>query len=322
MLKYSTEHSRLNRNFDVNMKKMLKTILLFLSLMPYTLASAQTFTITPETESIGQVLEVITENYDSLAEIGRRYGVGAKEMIQANPTLDPWAPTPGSIVTVPAQFLLPKGSKQGIVINLAEMRLYFYEPDGKHISTYPVGIGQEGWDTPLMETTIVKKREKPTWYVPDSIWEQHAKRGDPIPHIVPPGPDNPLGDYALNLGLANGRIHGTIPNKAGVGLRSSHGCIRLLPKDIETLFKKVAVGTKVRIIHAPIKISKHGDTLVLEAHKPLTEPSFRGSDSVEALIADIAATTPTGRHYRIDWDMVNKTLKNPNGIPQVIGTLS
>lgn len=303
------------------MKNMLKTIVLLLSLLPYIPAFAQTFAITPETETIGQVVTVITENYDSLAEIGRRYGVGAKEMIQANPDIDPWAPTPGLVVTVPAQFLLPKGAREGIVINLAEMRLYFYEPDGKNVSTYPVGIGQEGWDTPLMETTIVKKREKPTWYVPDSIWEQHAKRGDPIPHVIPPGPDNPLGDYALNLGFANGRIHGTIPDKAGVGLRSSHGCIRLLPKDIEVLFKKVQVGTKVRIIHAPIKLSKNGELLLLEAHKPLTETTFRGSDSVEALIADIAVTAPLGRHYRIDWEMVEKTLKNPNGIPQVIGAL-
>ncbi len=305
--------------FDINMKNILRTVLLTLSLMTNTALWAQTFTITPETEAVGQILEVTTENYDSLAEIGRRYGVGAKEMMQANPTLDPWAPKPGSTVIVPAEFLLPKGSRQGIVINLAEMRLYFYHPDGKHISTYPVGIGQEGWSTPVTETTIVKKRKNPAWYVPDSIWEQHAKRGEYLPHVVPPGPKNPLGNYALNLALGGYLIHGTIPNKAGVGLRSSHGCIRMLPNDIEELFNKVEVGTKVRIIHDPIKLGRHSDKLLLEAHKPLTEAIYRGSDSIEALISDIAGKTSGGRRYHIDWAVVEKALKHPNGVPQVIG---
>lgn len=301
------------------MKNILKIIVMILSLTPYSIALAQTFAITPETEAVGQVTEVTTENYDSLAEIGRRYGVGAKEMMQANPTLDPWAPKPGSSVLVPAQFLLPKGARQGIVINLAEMRLYFYDTDGKHVSTYPVGIGQEGWSTPLAETTVVKKREKPAWYVPDSIWEQHARRGEYLPHVVPPGPKNPLGNYALNLALAGYLIHGTIPNKAGVGLRSSHGCIRMLPEHIEELFKKVEVGTKVRIIHDPIKLAREADKLLLEAHKPLTEARYRGSDSVEALISDIVAQTPSNRRYHIDWEAVEKALKHPNGVPQVIG---
>ena len=186
-----------------------------------------------------------------MPDIARHFGLGYNEITLANPAVPAWAPKAGGQVLLPLRFILPDAPRKGIVLNLANMRVFYYptkQPDT--LLTYPVGVGRDGWNTPLGQTTIVAKKTQPTWIVPESIRREHAAKGDPLPKVVPPGPDNPLGEYALLLGSSSYRIHGT--NKPyGVGMQVSHGCVRLYPEDIEVLFEKTPVGTPVRIVHQP-----------------------------------------------------------------------
>ncbi len=175
---------------------------------------------------------------------------------------------------LPTRFLLPESPREGIVLNIAAKRLFYYprtEPgESRTVETYPIGIGREGWSTPTGDTTVVSKARDPVWFVPASIRREHAEAGDPLPAQVPPGPDNPLGAYVLGLGLPGYLIHGT--NKpAGVGMRVSHGCVRLYPEDIDGLYDRVPIGTRVRIVNQPYLLGRGQGDVLLEAHPPLEE---------------------------------------------------
>ncbi|MEE4145594.1 MAG: L,D-transpeptidase family protein, partial [Halieaceae bacterium] len=182
---------------------------------------------------VGRVQVAIAQDRDTLPEIARRYNLGYEEIIAANPGVDPWRPGQGTPVVLPTAFILPGGAREGLVLNLASMRLYYY-PKAKagqaaEVITHPVGIGREGWHTPQGTTRIIQKTANPTWTVPASVRREHAAEGDPLPAVVPPGPDNPLGEYAMRLSMPSYLIHGT--NKPwGVGMRVSHGCIRMYPE--------------------------------------------------------------------------------------------
>jgi L,D-transpeptidase ErfK/SrfK len=296
--------------------KFLKGTVLASCLLFTLNAEALTFYLPRQGDVVGEIQMTSVRRGESLGDIGRRYDVGVYEMIEANPGLDPWVPRPGSTVVIPTQYVLPSGPRKGIVINIAEMRLYYYHPDKAIVSTYPLGIGKKGWSTPLVQSTIVSKKKNPTWVPPESIRREHIAKGDPLPAAVPPGPDNPMGKFALYLGGNSSiRIHGT--NRAfGIGVRGSHGCIRMFPEDIEMLYYTVPVGTGVRVIHEPFKVGWHKGRLYLEAHQPLSEGKFTGSDSSSSLARAIQRVIE-GSHV-VNWTSAQMTAKTANGYPSRI----
>ncbi|MGR9115765.1 MAG: L,D-transpeptidase family protein [Gammaproteobacteria bacterium] len=238
----------------------------------------------PEDSLIGEVLPgsdihpdkhfyTLASEEDTLLDIARRFNVGQTEILLANPKVDRWLPKQGTKVKIPNSRLLPAAPRHGIVLNLPEYRMYYYPAKGmpgykKTVTTHPVSIGRMDWHTPLGKTTIVTKVENPTWTPPESIKKEHAEKGDILPEVVAAGPDNPLGLFAMRLGVPGYLIHST--NKPyGVGMSVTHGCIRMYPEDIEKLFPQVPVGTPVYIINQPIKVGWHNDTLFIEVHPNL-----------------------------------------------------
>jgi len=216
---------------------------------------------------------------DSLIELARRYGVGYNEIAAANPGVDPFVPAAGTRITIPGRRLLPDAPPgEGLVVNLAEMRLYYLHPlPGSRIETFPVGIGDEGWETPTGSYRIVEKIVAPAWHVPASI----RARKPELPETVPPGPDNPLGGYALRLSLGTVLIHGT-NRPFGIGRRVSHGCLRLYPEDIEELFRKVRVGTRVTIVRQPVKAAAVNGRVLVEIHRDgVDDPELEALDLLE-----------------------------------------
>ena len=203
---------------------------------------------------IGDVQVTVVRHEDTLHDIARRYDLGYEEIVAANPSVDPWLPGEGTQVVLPTQFVLPNGIREGLVLNLASMRLFYFPEPGEGeapvVITHPIGIGREGWQTPQGVTRITQKIVRPSWTVPASVLKEYAENGEPLEPIVPPGPDNPLGSHAMRLSLPSYLTHGT--NKShGVGMRVSHGCVRLYPEDIVRLFAEVPLGTDVYIINEP-----------------------------------------------------------------------
>lgn len=234
----------------LNLKRFFLTTLGGLSsLVLYHPSSfALTYKIPLFSDVVGEHKTVDSGSANSLTELAEQYDIGAYEMGVANPHLVKKKLKHNTSVIIPAQFTLPSGPREGIVLNLATMRVFYYHLDGKTVSTYPVGIGRQGWSTPRGKTTIVSKEKHPTWHPPASIRREAEARGKTLPLAVPPGPRNPLGQYALHLGFTGILMHGTI-QPASIGLRSSHGCLRLYPADIKELFYTVPIGTVVRVIY-------------------------------------------------------------------------
>lgn len=253
--------------------------------------NATTFTLADETTRVvGHNLVVYSYKEDTLLDIARRFDIGYSEIVDANPDLDPWLPGTGKRVLVPNRFILPDVPHKGIVINLAEMRLYYYPKKGKgqrqQVITHPIGVGREGWTTPLGKTRIIQKKKDPTWTPPASILAEHLEKGDPLPKVVPAGPDNPLGAYAMRLGMPGYLLHGT-NRPFGVGMRVSHGCIRLFPEDIEHLFGIVAVNTPVEIVYQPYKAALDNGILYLEAHPVQEDIDLRQGNNMTPMVSAI-----------------------------------
>jgi L,D-transpeptidase ErfK/SrfK len=254
-------------------------------------ASATTFDLVDEnTRVVGHNLIVYSHEEDTLLDIARQFDLGYSEIVDANPNLDPWLPGSGQRVLVPNRFILPDAPKKGIVINLAEMRLYYYPKPKKNqlqkVITHPIGVGREGWTTPLGKTRIIQKKRDPTWTPPASILAEHLAKGDPLPKVVPAGPDNPLGAYAMRLGMSGYLLHGT-NRPFGVGLRVSHGCIRLFPEDIEHMFGVVPINTPVEILYQPYKAALHRGQLYLEAHKIQEDIDTREGNNMTPMVSAI-----------------------------------
>lgn len=281
------------------------------------------FVIPPDGNVVGEVRVVRARYEDTLFDIARQYNLGFEEITQANPDIDPWLPGEGTPIFLPTQFILPDAPREGIVLNVATMRLFYFppvqSPEPLVVITYPVGIGRVGWATPTGSTKVVAKARNPTWYVPASIRREHAEMGDPLPPQVPPGPDNPLGKFTLRLGIPSYLIHGT--NKPeGVGMRVSHGCVRLYPEDIEALYKQVSVGTAVRIVNQPILVGWLHGTPYLEAHSPLEDDRRDWYSWLEPLL-----NTPEHPEYHetmIDWERVARLIDQPRGFPVPIARRS
>lgn len=215
---------------------------------------------------------------ESLVEVARRFDLGYQEMAAANPGIDPYAPGAGISVTIPTVWIVPESLKSGgIVINLSEMRLYysFSVKGARLIASFPIGIGDEGKDTPVGTFRVIQKIANPSWYVPLSVKMEKPE----LPDIVPPGPANPLGTHAMRLSERTILIHGT--NKPwGVGRRVSHGCIRLYPEDIPRLYRLVAVGTPVTIVREPVKVGERSGKVFVEVH----DEQSSSAENIEAVI--------------------------------------
>jgi L,D-transpeptidase ErfK/SrfK len=262
---------------------------------------------------------VVARSEDTLADLARRYNLGYDQIVAANPGVDPWLPGEGRSIVLPTRFTLPAAPREGIVINLAAKRLfYFPEARGSEVPvviTHPIGIGRFDWPTPTGRSYVRSKSVDPIWYVPASVRAEHASNGDPLPAVVPPGPENPLGRFALGLGLPGYLIHGT--NKPyGIGMRVSHGCIRLYPEDIEVLFASVPVGTPVQIVDQPYLMGWLDDTLYLEAHEPLEQHQI----TAEELKALAAASHSRLDSAAVDWRKAQRVAKSSRGIPIPITT--
>jgi L,D-transpeptidase ErfK/SrfK len=310
-------------------------------------ASAAEYWMQPDDEVIGAPQIVTSRHEDTFVSIARTYNVGYDSLRRANPGVDPWLPGEGTKISIPSRFVLPRAPHRGIIVNVAELRLYYFPADSgpvpagvaegsRRVVTHPISIGKMDWSTPLGTTTVTGKVANPSWTPPQSIRDEHAARNDILPRVVPPGPDNPLGKHALRLGLPGYLIHGT--NKPeGVGMRITHGCIRMFPEDIESLYRTVPAGTPVTIVNQPYKLGWTADGLYLEAHVPLPnstqgvdepdEPSvtIRAAEPLAVLPegslteltrAYVAATTARSTHVR--WDVAETVMQAARGVPEFI----
>lgn len=266
---------------------------------------------------VGALAAIDTRENDALPDIARHFGLGYNDISIANSTVSPWTPKPGSRILLPLQFILPNTPHKGIALNLANMRLFYYpKKQSDKVYTYPVGIGRQGWNTPMGLTSIVAKDANPSWHVPASIHREHAEKGDSLPNVVGAGPDNPLGLYAMRLGIPSYLIHGT--NKPyGIGMQISHGCVQLYPEDIEVLFKKAAIGTQVRIIHQPYLTAWQEDMLYLEAHEPLPKWAKDKAKLKKKIVKQLHEIS-SEKSVAVDWDKVERILQRSDGIPTPI----
>ncbi len=306
-------------------KLMIKKILTILSACSIGLfplfTSATTFVLTEGSRVVGYNLVVYSRSQDTLLDIARSFDVGYTEIVNANPGVDVWLPGAGQKVLVPNQFILPNTRQKGLVINLAEMRLYYF-PETKNnevktVSTYPIGIGREGWQTPLGKAKITQKRKNPTWTPPKSIKAEHLANGDPLPDVVPAGPNNPLGDYAMRLSMPGYLLHGT--NKPyGVGLRVSHGCIRLYPEDIKQLFGVVPMHAPVEIVYQPYKAAMHEGQLYVEAHETHDDMQT-GQNNMTPMVK--AVIDARGELADDDWLFAQAMIDHQLGTVQRLGAL-
>jgi len=242
-----------------------------------------------EQSVVGWPQVVFTRGEDTLSDLAREYGLGYDEIVRANPDVDPWLPGENTPVVLPTQYVLPDVPKAGVVLNIATKRLFYFPKAGdgeaQKVLTYPIGIGRVGWETPLGETTVVAKAKDPQWWVPASVRREHAEAGNPLPSIVPPGPDNPLGHRVLKLDMPGYLIHGT-NQPYGVGMRVSHGCVRLYPENIEYLYSLVSIGEDVVIVNEPYQIGQHDGVLYFEAHPPLMDDAVPAQERLEALFEE------------------------------------
>ncbi len=303
------------------------------------------FTLGAGQEIVGEMQLLFARYENTFSAIGREYDLGYEEMRSANPGVDQWLPGEGTPIYLPTQSILPDSAHLGLVINVPAMRLYYFTTEkavgatGKAaatteksggateksaadppavtttVTTYPIGIGAEGWATPFGEAKVTQKARDPVWYVPASVRKEHLERGDRLPAVVPPGPDNPLGAFAMTLSIPSYLIHGT--NKPdGVGMRSSHGCIRLYPEDIEALFGRVPKGTPVRIVNQPLLAAWHDGNLYLEVHPPLAEEKHDLVAEAEvALKSALERAGPAAAGVEVDSAVVQRIVTEQRGVP-------
>lgn len=271
---------------------------------------------------IGADITISTHYQDTLLDIARKYSLGYDEIIRANPGVDMWLPGEGTQIVLPGRRILPPGPREGVVVNLPEHRLYFF-PKAAHngkrvVITYPVSIGRLGRTTPLGQTHVIAKVKHPAWYPPASIRKEHAEAGDPLPAVVGPGPDNPLGDFKIRLGFGDGtyEIHGT-NNPTAVGLAITHGCIRMYPEDVAELFAQLAVGTSVRLNNDPVKVAWIDGELLLEAHPPVNAQGESFEPDVDQF-SDLLRHAVGETTVAINWDYGREVLRKADGVVETV----
>ncbi len=292
-------------------------ISIFISIFA-TNTSAKEFAWSEQSDIIGEQKIVIAKYEDTLSDIGQSNNIGFNEIVNANPELDAWLPGDGSQVMVPSEYILPS-TRKGIVINLREFRLYYFPKEGGRVVTYPVGIGAQETPSPLIESQVKLKIEKPNWYPPESIKAEYLKEhGEEMSAIFPPGPDNPLGAFAIQLDIPDYFLHGT--NKAfGIGTKVSHGCIRLYNEDIENLVYQLPKKTPVIFIKEPIKLGMKHDELFVELH-PDKADNLSNAKMVELIIKKAIQLEKRQGPINLDIDAIESAVQKPLGSPQRIGT--
>ena len=275
---------------------------------------------------IGHDQVVAARASDTLLGIARKYSVGYWEIQSANPHVSLWLPGAGTQVVIPGRFIIPPVPHEGIVVNLPAHRLFYFPKARRHdhriVITYPVSPGTRGWDTPVGVTRVVRKVPHPVWIPTPSILKAHAEEGDPIPRIYPAGPDNPMGEWALQTTLSHGEIyiHGT-NNPMAIGMAVTHGCVRLYPEDIAALFPVVPVGTPVNIVNDPILATVENGRVYLVIHPPLHSQNVPGKPDYATIsrVIDAAVGSDT---VAIDWNRVRRMARRANGIPELIGVVA
>lgn len=280
------------------------------------------FDVDAGTEIVGHLQKTRVGTDDTLPDIARRFDVGYEEMLLANPGVDPWLPGVGREVIVPTQFILPAAPHEGVVVDVAAMRIYYYPPHKKTeqsiVYTHPIGIGRVGWRTPEGTTKIVGRTKDPVWVVPKSVRAEHAENGDTLPAKVPAGPDNPLGQYLFRLSWPSYLIHGT--NKPyGVGMRSSHGCMRLYPEDIAVFFDLIPIGTKVTVVNQPFLFGWRDGTLYFQAYAVMEDDSRDWNKNRQRLLSHLlhpkARKEISIKDNDVDWQRVGDLAHQPRAIP-------
>lgn len=300
-------------------------LVFFLVLTATLPAAATSFPLyNPNQTVFGADRQIETRYEDTLYDLARRYSLGSEELIRVNPGVDPWIPGANQSILVPGRMILPKVPHEGIVVNLSEHRLYYFpkpkkKTDVPAVYTFPVSIGKMDWRTPIGVTKVIAKHKNPVWVPTASVRAEHAAQGDKLPAVVPAGPDNPLGLFALRLAAGDGTymIHGT-NNPIAVGLAVTHGCIRMYPEDIQALFELVPVGTPVRIIDEPVKVAWVDGELLLEVHPPIDaegktiEPDL---PTFEALLEAAVGDSTVAIH----WDYAREVLQRADGVLATVG---
>lgn len=296
-----------------------------LTLAAFPSAQAVEYELRPDGGGLfGQVERIRTRYEDTLIQLARQYSLGYEELLRVNPGVDPWLPGAGTEVVIPGQRLLPPGPREGIVVNLPEHRLYYFLPQklgqAAKVWTFPVSVGKMDWRTPIGFTRIVSKTRNPSWTPPASVRQERARNGEPpLPPVVPPGPDNPLGRHAMRLAIPGGAylIHGT-NNPDAVGMAVTHGCLRMYPEDIERLFELVPVNTSVALINEPVKMYKVDGEVWIEVHPPIDAQGQAASIDLkefERRLNDLLGSAEVA----INWELALETLARADGIPTVVG---
>ncbi|MCC6345651.1 MAG: L,D-transpeptidase family protein [Nitrospirales bacterium] len=270
------------------------------------------FSVANGEDVIGRLATMRLEKGDTLPDVARHFSLGINAVSAANPGVDIWVPEAGERIMLPLSFILPDAPREGIVINLAAMRLFQFKrnADALAVLTYPIGIGTEERPSPTGRMYVERKATRPTWHVPASIAKDHQEKGDPLPAAVLPGPDNPLGEYALYLSKPTYLIHGT--NKpASIGLRATNGCIRLYPEDVERFYENTPVKTSVHIVNQPYLIGQRHEIVYMEVHAVPENLNTVEFDKAYRKLRNIEKET--GR--TLDWSKVKKVLADARGIP-------
>lgn len=277
------------------------------------------FSVAKGDDVIGRLAVIRLEKGDTLPDIARHFNLGINAISATNPGVDIWVPEAGERILLPLCFILPDAPREGIVVNLATMRLFQFKGDEKSlvVSTYPVGVGAKERPTPAGQMYVERKAIRPTWHVPASIAEDHRKKGDPLPAKVPPGPQNPLGEYALYLSKSSYLIHGT--NKpASIGLNATNGCLRLYPENVKLLYNDTPVNTPVVIVNQPYLIGQRNGVIYMEAHTPLEDSGAIELEKIYAKLRNIEKKLAR----TLDWIKIKKVQAEARGIPVPIFEMS
>jgi len=297
-------------------------IQLFCAFVASGVACADTYIQPPDdTDLIGSLQHIRAHENETLLDIARNNDIGQKEIIIANPGVDRWLPKNSPVVILPKRYILPDANRSGLVLNLPEMRIYYFHQSKytniPQIITHPVSVGRMDWETPLGITKIISKQKDPSWRPPQSLKDEAIAEGDdPLPDVVLPGPDNPLGRYAMRLGIPGYLLHST--NKPyGVGMRVTHGCLRMYPEDIEQLFDDVPVGTPVQIVNQPVKLGWLSETLYIEVHPVLEENQEKTANDLQIILNMVTVYT-ADRPVKINAGALRLAVEKQDGIPVAI----
>lgn len=282
---------------------------------------AETLPLPPaDVDLVGQVQVIKALHEDTLLDIARRYHLGHDEIIIANPDVDRWLPGDGTPVILPTRYILPAAERKGIVLNVPEMRIYYFPKvkagEPAVVKTYPVSVGRMDWNTPLGIAKVAAKVKDPVWRPPASIRAEAAARGEILPEVVPAGPQNPLGQFALRLSVPGYLIHGT-DKPWGIGMRVTHGCLRLYPEDSETVYHEVDVGTQVQIVNQPVKVGWVSGALYMEVHPPLDEDIAR-KNTLMNIALDVLDSELLKRRIAVSGSAIKKAVEEQTGIPVAI----